>query len=128
MVGVGSKLSVEKRWEEEDGWMETWIALKLFKRPKEKALVGDSGRELASVMEAIMISLGMENGVMVLVRWELKEEVVMVHIMVEPLMCWVWAFMKPCVGLHGPILRIFPPENRSSYFTLHGSKGSVVGS
>jgi hypothetical protein len=80
MVGVGSKLSVEKRWEEEeDGWMETWIALKLFKRPREKALVGDSGRELASVMEAIMISLGMENAVMLLVRWELKEEVVMVE-------------------------------------------------
>jgi hypothetical protein len=117
MVGIGSKLSVEKRWEEEDGWMETWIALKLFKRPKEKALVGDSGRELASVMEAIMISLGMENGVMVLVRWELKEEVVMVH-MVEPLMCWVWAFIKPCVGLHGPILRIFPPEK---IFILHAS-------
>jgi hypothetical protein len=34
------------------GWagMETWIALRLFKRPKEKRLVGDSGREVALVL------------------------------------------------------------------------------
>lgn len=53
MVGVGSKLSVEKRWEEEDRRMETWMALKLFMQPNEKALVGDSGRDIASVMEVV---------------------------------------------------------------------------
>jgi uncharacterized protein YjhX (UPF0386 family) len=77
----GSKLTVEKRWEEEDGQMGTRIALKLFKRLKVKRLVGDSGRGVASVMEAIMISLVMKNAVM-LVQCEQRRTVMVERLMV----------------------------------------------